>query len=295
MTPPRPFRSLGVPGLLILSLTGAHLGCDLDAKARQRQAEEAARRQREETEPPSPAVLAQLRQSAQDFLTEHNPEITVQGFSFTELTPNLFLIGANVTDVAHGNGYVKQLSAERLRDAELDSDGDVQESGDFLWVIDYLDEQKMAVLAHRHGIGEEVDSVRRAGGYRGGSWASRSWLDDYLLWHCVFHRPSTMGYSYGAPGYSSYPPGYRYYAPSASFQDSDIRPFEAAAAPTNGRSMVFLNGAAWNPPRSTEVPAMTGQAYGVSGHGGYVMGKTGMGGIARGGFGATGHAVHVGS
>ncbi len=292
----RSFRTLAVPGLLLLTATGLHLGCGQSEEARRRQQEEAARRaeaQRHlEVDPPSPEVLEQLRQTSQDFLTEHNPEITVQGFSFTELTPNLFLVGASVTDRAHGNTYVKQLTAERLRDSDWD-DGDVRESGDFLWVIDYLDEAKLQALAQRHGIAGEVDRVRALGP------ADRHshWLESYLIWRMVFHRPSPYGFTYGGPGFFAMAPGYRPDAPARPLQPEDVRPYAPAAAPTGGRSSIFLNGLAWNPPRSVDVPRMTGQAYGINHSGGYVMGKTGLGGVARGGFGATGRAVggHLGS
>ncbi|HET6330435.1 MAG TPA: hypothetical protein VFF76_06555 [Holophagaceae bacterium] len=284
-----------MPGVLILSLSGAQLGCDLDGRARQKQAEEAVLRKQMETNPPSPVVLEQLRQTAQDFLAEHNPEVTVQGFTFTELTPNLFLIGANVTDRVQGNVYVKQLSAERLRDADWGEDGEVKETGDFLWVIDYLDAARMDALARRHGIAGEIDQVRGHNNGTSTGWGQHTWLDDYLLWHFLFNRPSPMGYRYGIPGFSAMAPGFRFYAPNRPFNGDDINPYRQAAAATGGRSAVFLNGAAWNPPRSADVSHMTGQAYGISGAGGFVMGKTGLGGVPRGGFGATGHAVSAGS
>jgi hypothetical protein len=293
----RTFRSLGAPGLLLLTLSGAQLGCGLSADEQRRQAEEAASRaearRHEEVDPPSPAVLEQLRQTAQDFLTEHNTEITVQGFSFTELTPNLFIIGATVIDKVQGNSYVKQLTAERLRDSDWGEDGEVKESGDTLWVIDHLDEVKMRALAQRHGIGNEVDSVSSLNPH---PYGSSHFLENYLIWRMIFHRPSPMGYWYGRPGFSPLAPGFRPDAPNQPLRPEDARPYQAAAAATGGRSSVFLNGAAWNPPRSVDVPNMTGQAYGISRAGGFVMGKTGLGGVARGGFGATGRAVsgHIG-
>lgn len=78
-------RSTAVPGLLLVSLSAAYLGCQREDSEKQRrlQAEAAARHQREETQPPSPAVLEQLRAASQDFLTEHEKGVTVQGFSFT--------------------------------------------------------------------------------------------------------------------------------------------------------------------------------------------------------------------
>ncbi len=289
----RRFRSAAVPGLLLVSLSAAYLGCSREDPEKQRrlQAEEATRRRRAETEPPSPAVLEQLRAAAQDYMTEHEKEVTVQGFSFTQLTPNLYLVGANTAETATGKTGVQQLSAERLRDARKDEDGNVEDHGDFLWVIDRVDAAKMDVLAQRHGIAGEVASVRERHRGDDSSWGHRSWLDDYLLWHFLFHRPSPMGFGYGS-GFMPHPPGYRFYAPQRPFQDADARPYQGATG--GGRSSVFLTGQAWNPPRATEVP-ITGQAYGVSAQHGGFTGKTGIGGIARGGFGAAGHGAAAGS
>jgi len=294
MSPAPRFRSVAVPGLLLVSLSAAYLGCQREDPEKQRrlQAEEAARRKRVEVEPPSPAVLEQLRVAAQDFMTEHVKGVTVQGFSFTQLTPSLYLVGANTTETATGKAEVQQLSAERLRDARKDEDGSTEEHGDFLWVIDRVDAAKMQVLAQRHGIAGEVASVRERHGERS-SWGHRSWLDDYLLWHFLFNRPSPMGFGYGS-GFMPHPPGYRFYAPQRPFQDADAWPYRPAAAPTGGRSSVFLTGQAWNPPRATEVP-ISGQAYGVSARHGGFTGKTGLGGVARSGFGAAGRGAAAGS
>ncbi|MEI6472406.1 MAG: hypothetical protein WCO20_07155, partial [Holophagaceae bacterium] len=112
------YRSLRVPGILMLALSATYMGCGRQEAERTRkaQAEEAARRQREELQPPSPAVLEQLRVASQDFMTEHQADVSVQGFSFTQLTPNLYLVGVNATEGGTGNAVVRQLSAERLRD-----------------------------------------------------------------------------------------------------------------------------------------------------------------------------------
>lgn len=202
-------------------------------------------------------------------------------------------MGANTTDIATGKAGVRQLSAERLRDARKNEDGSIEEQGDFLWVIDTVDAAKMEALAQRHGIAGEVASVRERHRGENASWGHRSWLDDYLLWHFLFRRPSPMGFGYGS-GFMPQPPGYRFYAPQRPFQDADAKPYQAAPAPTGGRSSVFLTGQGWNPPRATEVP-ITGQAYGVSAQHGGFTGKTGMGGMARGGFGAAGHGAAAGS
>ena len=290
----RRYCSAAVPGLLLVSLSAAYLGCDRQDPEKQRrlQAEEAARRHRAEAEPPSPAVLEQLRAASQDFMTEHEPLVTVQGFSFTQLTPNLYLVGANITDLETNKPAVRQLSAERLRDTRLKEDHTVEDRGDTLWVIDRVDAAKMEALAQRHGIAGEVASVRERHENRS-SWGHRSWLDDYLLWHFLFHRPSPMGFGYGM-GFAPQPQGYRFYEPQRPFRDADVRPYQAAAAPTGGRSGVFLSGQAWNPPRAPDVP-ISGQASGVSAQHGGFTGKTGLGGTARGGFGAAGHGAAAGS
>lgn len=292
--PPRPLRrSLQVPGILLLSLSALHLGCGRSERAREEaRREEAARRQREELQPPSPAVLEQLRVASQDYLTEHQPGLSVQGFSFTQLTPNLYLVGVNATDAATQQPVARQLSAERLRDTRTDAEGTLQDRGGFLWVIDEVDAARMQALAQRHGIAGEVDAVRRQHPDRS-AWGHRSWLDDYLLWHFLFHRPAPMGYGYGS-GFAPMAPGWRVNAPARPFREEDARPYQAATAPTGGRSGVFLSGQAWNPPPAHQVP-IAGQAYGVAGPEGGITGKTGLGGVARGGFGAAGRGAAAGS
>lgn len=287
------YRSLRVPGILMLALSATYMGCGRQEAERTRkaQAEEAARRQREELQPPSPAVLEQLRVASQDFMTEHQADVSVQGFSFTQLTPNLYLVGVNATEGGTGNAVVRQLSAERLRDIRPAGENTTEDRG-FLWVIDKVDATKMEALAQRHGIAGEVAAVRERHPERS-SWGHRSWLDDYLLWHFLFNRPSPMGFGYGS-GFAPHPMGYRFNAPGRPFQQEDARPYQSAAAATGGRSGVFLSGQAWNPPRATEVP-ISGQAYGVAGHEGGVTGKTGMGGVARSGFGGIGRGAAAGS
>jgi len=287
----RRFRSATPPLIAILVLSAGITGCDTEAKRQQRQAEENRARRQAETEPPTPEVLSQVRTATDDFMKEHHPALDVESCTFTSLTPNLFLIGVSVKDVLNGNShYVKQLTAERLRDVEDSWLGDQKENGQLLWVIDYADEQKMKVLAERHGFAREVDSIRNEDpSYRRScSWGHRSWLDDYLLWHYVFHRPSPMGYGPGM-GFRPMPMGFRFNDPGRPIQPDDARPFQSAAVPTGGRSSVFLGGSAWRPPLVSQVGSIPGQAFMARGSG--ISGKAAMGSVSRGGFGSAGHAA----
>jgi len=293
------YRSAVPPLVLILAATAGTLACDTQVK-RERRAEEARRkeqweagqRREAETAPPTPEVLAQLRTATDAFVAEHHPELHVEGATFTPLTPNLFLVGVDVKDVLHENRYVAQLTAERLRDG--DWDGEFKENGRLLWVVDYASADKMRELSLRHGFGAEVDRIRdqdRDGHYRA-SWGRRSWLDDYLLWHFLFHRPSAYGYR-GGGAFVPMPQGYRFQDPGHPIAPQDANHFQAAAAPTGGRSMVFLGGSSWRPPSVGSVNALPGQAF-VAGPHGSISGKASMGSVSRGGFGAAGHASGTG-
>jgi len=297
----RRFRSLAPPAVLILAFTAGSTGCDTEAR-RQARAEDARRaqvwedHQRREAEvaPPTPEVLSQVRTAAQTFMDAHHPELLVEDYTFTPLTPNLFLVGASVKDLLHGNRYVSQLTAERLRDVSWGEGEAPRENGQLLWVIDYADARKMAQLAQRHGFGDEVERIRAQDrdGRLQSSWGRRSWLDDYLLWHFLFHRPASYGYHPGG-GFTPMPPGYRPQDPGHPIRPEDAQPFQPAAAATGGRSSVFLGGSAWRPPLVSSVPELPGQAFLVGG-GGSIAGHAAMGAVSRGGFGAAGHAAGSG-
>ena len=293
------YRSAVPPLVLILAATAGTLACDTEGR-RQRRAEEARRnqaweegqRREAETAPPTPEVLEQVRAATSAFLAEHHPELAEEGATFTPLTPNLFLVGAEVRDLLHENRYVAQLTAERLRDG--DWDGEFKENGRLLWVIDYATADKLHDQASRQGFGAEVDRVRdqdRQGQYRA-SWGRRSWLDDYLLWHFLFHRPAAYGYRSGG-GFAPMPPGYRFQDPAHPIAAGDAAHFQAAAAPTGGRSMVFLGGSAWRPPLVGSVGSVPGQAF-VAGPHGTIAGKAALGAMGRGGFGAAGRLAGTG-
>ncbi len=296
------YRTLTPPLVAILTLSAGITGCDTEAsrqreaaeKARQRQLEDSLRREAE-TQAPTELVLNQVRAATEAFMAEHHADLNLEGSTFTALTPNLFLVGVSVREKLRGNAYLKQLTAERLRDVAPDEEGDLHENGEFLWVIDYLDAQKMQVLARRHGLESEVEAIRRQDpGYRhGASWGHRSWLDDYLLWHFLFGRPSAMGFWPGQ-GFRPMAPGFRFQDPGHPMRPEDAQPFRGAAAATGGRSMVFLGGSAWRPPVASQVGPLPGQAFTARGAG--VSGRAPMGSLSRGGFGAAGHvAGHAGS
>jgi len=298
----RRYRSLVPPAVLILAFTAGSTGCDTEARrqaraeeARRNQAWEDGQRRQAECAPPTPEILNQVRTAAQSFMDAQHPELLVEGYTFTPLTPNLFLVGAAVKDLLHGNRYVAQLTAERLRDVSWgEAGGAPRENGQLLWVIDYADERKLGELASRHGFGDEVARIRdqdRDGRFRG-SWGRRTWLDDYLLWHFLFHRPASYGYRPGG-GFSPMAPGFRPQDPAHPIREEDARPFQSAASPTGGRSAVFLGGSAWRPPLVSSVEHLPGQAF-LAGPGGAIAGHAALGAVSRGGFGAAGHAAGAG-
>jgi hypothetical protein len=274
----------------ILVLSGI-AGCDTQAsRERTRIAEETARRQAE-TEPPTQEALSQIRAATEAFMKERHGDEQVQSCAFTSLTPNLFLVGVTVRQ-GGGEATVRQLSAERLRDMEEGwFSGELKENGDLLWVIDDLNEVNMRVLATRHGLGGEVDWIRgQDPGYTTRhSWGHRTWLDDYLLWHYLYHRPAPVLYTPGG-GYQAQPMGYRFQDPGgARIQPEDARPYEAAAARTGGRSAVFLGGSAWRPPPISQAGASHGSTFVARGSG---IARSGAhAAAARGGFGAAGRAA----
>jgi hypothetical protein len=286
------FRSLTPPLITILVLSAGGAGCQTRAsRERARLAEESARRQAE-TEPPTEEVLGQVRAACEAFMKERHPDQTADSFTFTALTPNLFLVGASVRDPAGGPATVRQLSAERLRDVEESwFSGTLKESGDLLWVVDDLDEVQMKALAIRHGLNPEVDAVRDQdpGNGRVHSWGHRSWLDDYLLWHYLFHRPAPVTWAPGS-GYRTQPRGYRFQDPAGGrIQPEDARAYQSAAAATGGRSSVFLGGGAWRPPLASQAGTSRGRTFVARG-----AGITHLGGrsfSARGGFGSAGRSA----
>jgi hypothetical protein len=297
------YRSLVPPAVLILAFTAGGVGCDTEASRRKR-AEEAARnraweddqRHKAEVEPPTAEVTEQVNAATRAFMEERHADLNIEGITFTPMTPNLFLVGVAVHDPIKSNRYVAQLTAERLRDGTWGEGGQVKENGDLVWVMDYADAERMHALAVRHGFDQEVDRIRdldrddRDDRYRS-SWGHRSWLDNYLLWAVLFHRPGSYGYRPGG-GFMPLAPGYRFNDPGRPITPVDAQRFQAAAAPTNGRSMVFLGGSAWRPPMVSPSSPHTGTAF-VAGRSG-ITGKSSTGSVSRGGFGGAGHASGTG-
>lgn len=294
------YRSLVPPAVLILLFTGGSTGCDTEARrqrraeeARQRQAREDGQRREAETDPPTPEVLEQVRAATKAFMDERHPDLAVEGETFTPLTPNLFLVGVAVKDLVHENSFVAQLTAERLRDGDWGEDGEAKDNARLLWLVDYASEEKMKELADRHGFGPEVDRIQELDrdGYRT-SWGRRGWLDNYLLWHYLFHRPPAYSTTPGM-GFAPMAAGYRFQDPGHPITAQDGGRFQAAAAPTGGRSMVFLGGSAWRPPMAGAVAARSGTAF-VAGARGSISGRTTLGAVSRGGFGGFGRAAGTG-
>jgi hypothetical protein len=274
---------------MILAFSAGNTGCDTRAsRERARLADDQARR-RAETDPPSVEVLSQIRAASGAFMSEKHAGESVEGYSFTSLTPNLFLVGVSVRNPPAGGSTVRQLSAERVRDTEESwLTGEPKENGDLLWVIDDLDEVNMKILARRHGLDGEVGALRDSGpGYAyPHSWGRRTWLDDYLLWHYVYHRPAPVACTPGGV-FQAQPLGFRFQEPGTCIQPEDARPYQACAAPTGGRSSVFLGGSAWRPPLATALGETRGQAFAARGSGLAAAGSHGF--FSRGGFGAAGH------
>jgi len=286
------YRSLVPPAVLILVVSaGAAVSIHTArARQRQRQALEDSLRLEAAQAVPTPEVLGQVRAAAKAFMEERHPELNVEGETFTPLTPNLFLVGVAVQDPLHGNRYVARLTAERLRDGDWGEDGEPREEPRLLWLVDYASEDRLRELAGRHGFAEEVDRVRDLGRGRAMSWGQRDWLDDYLLWNYVYQRPPA--YAAAGDGFAALPAGYRLQDPGHPITAADAAWVQAASAPTGGRSRVYLGGWAWRPPPAGSVFARTGTAYGAGPHGS-ISGHFSMG-VARGGFGAAGHAAGTG-
>lgn len=290
------YRGAAPPLVLILAATAGTLACDTQARrearaeaARKNEAWEAGQRREAEIAAPTPEVQAQVDAAVKAFMDGHHPELQTEGSTYTPLTPNLFLVGVSVHDPLKGNSYVAQLTAERLRDVDWGEDDPPRENGRLLWVVDYASAERMRALAQRHGFAEEVDRIRdqdRDNRYQA-SWGHRSWLDDYLLWHFLFHRPLAYGYRGGMAAPMA--PGYRFHDPGRPIAPEDASRFAPAAAPTGGRSMVFLGGSAWRPPLASGAGSLGGQAF-VAGPRGSISGKAATGSVSRGGFGFSGHA-----
>lgn len=279
-TPFRRYRNLTPPLVLILAVTGGNLGCESRAT---REARENESRRRAEVEHPSPQVLDQVRTATGRFMTDRHADLEVEGMTLTALTPNAFLVGVSVKHRTAGNRWVAQLTAERVRE-------DGSEGSDMAWVIDYAEPTKLQQLSQRHGFGHEVSRI--SGMSHQASWGHRSFLDDMLLWHFLFNRPPAYGWS-PMGGFSAMPRGYRFQDPTRPIQAQDGDLFRSAAAPTGGRSSVFLGGSAWRPPTVAQAGPLSGHAYSVS-PSGSVGSRVGLSSVGRGGFGSTGRAAAFG-
>lgn len=245
--PPRTFRSALPPLVLILALTG---GCEskerrearLAEKERLRVIQETAERRKAETEKPSEAVLAQVRSATEAYMKEQHAQEELDELVFTQLTPNLYLLGVQLKAPATNS---RSLTAERFRG---------ENGQEFYWVIEEASRYRMSELAARHGFDKELAQVASESresdwGDPGGSgtWSedttsstrtttthrsslhTASWLGPLLLWHYLYGRPSPMGFSYRNPqrGFSAFAPGYRYTAPQCPFSASVRMNFKA--------------------------------------------------------------------
>lgn len=268
------FRSAIIPTLLIL---GAGMACDEPSSTN-------SSIDSLETEAPQKSELENIRWRCQSFLTEHNPEVTVQGFTFNQLTPNVYLVNVEVTDSKNKNKYLKQLSCEKVKDVKEDDDGDLITQNEELYVIDYADPFKMAQIAERHGFANEVRDISN---HNRGLMAYNTgyhdhWMDDYLIWSTLYNRPYPMYYGYGS-GFAPRPVGFRPYAPAAPISSGFVRgsAFGWVAGRTAGRSSAFTSGIARNPPNVTHLRGSGGTAFSPSG------GKASVSSAGRGGFGGT--------
>ncbi len=309
----RPFRSLLPPMVLILAMSG---GCESSQKRTARLAEEArlrdhqarAERQRAEAEKPSEAVLAQIRSATEAFMKEQHAQEELDELVFTQLTPNLYLLGLQLKTPA---GAKRSLTAERFRG---------EDPQEFFWVIDDATRDKMTVLSGRHGFAQEVEKVAAQatasdwgdeGGRASSSWIddtssgsgdpstrrhgyhAASWLGPILLWHYLYGRPSPMGYSYRNPqrGFNSFAPGYRFTSPQAPFAAGVKDRLGSIPAQTGGHSAVFLAGSAFQPkPMGSHPDLNSARIYSAAPHAGPAT-RVSSASISRGGFGASGHSA----
>lgn len=313
MSPSRPrhFRSLLPPMVLILALTG---GCESSQKRAARLAEEArlrevqmkAERQQAEAEKPSKVVLGQVRSAAEAFMTEQHPQEKLDEVVFTQLTPNLYLLGLMLKEPA---GVKRSLTAERFRN---------EGEGDFYWVIDDASEDKMKVLSERHGFAQEVQAVKAQasaadwdGGGDGSGWSDdapsgssdrtthrssihpASWLGPVLLWHYLYGRPSPMGFSYRNPqgGFNAFAPGYRMTSPQTPFAPAVKDRLSSIPAQTGGHSAVFLAGNSYQPkPMGSHPDLNSAKIYSAGSHAGPAA-RVSSSSVSRGGFGGSGHSA----
>lgn len=258
------FRSAIAPTLLIMAL----LGCDETAPT---QADVF-----DENQNPKQNELDELRWRCQAFLSEHNPEVSVEGFTFNQLTPNVYLVGANVYDSATKSKYVKNLSVERLKDIGEDDEGDLHELDQKVFVIDYADPFKMAQIANRHGFASEVQGIYQHNDKMAGNGYHDSWIDAYIMWSILYNRPQPVYYGYGT-GFVTRPVGYRFYSATPMSVSSVRSGFGWMAA---SRSTAFSSGLSRNPPNVTRLsPGGSGKVFSSAG------GKGVSVSTARGGFG----------
>lgn len=310
---PRHFRSLLPPMVLILALTG---GCESSQKraarlaeeARLREVQEKAERQQAEAEKPSKVVLGQVRSAAEAFMTEQHAQEKLDEVVFTQLTPNLYLLGLKLKEPA---GSKRSLTAERFRN---------EDENDFYWVIDDASEDKMKALAARHGFDKEVEAVKAQAsaadwGDPGGgdstvwlddsttnnqartahrsSFHAASWIGPILLWHYLYGRPSPMGFSYRNPqgGFNAFAPGYRMTSPQTPFAPAVKDRLGSIPAQTGGHSAVFLAGSAYQPkPMGSHPDLNSAKIYSAGSHAGPAA-RVSSSSVSRGGFGGSGHSA----
>jgi len=301
--PSRRFRSALPPLVLILALTG---GCNVkrEEEERLRAGRESAERRRAEAEKPSDAVLLQVRGAAEAYMKERHPQEQVDELVFTQLTPNLYLLGLKLQVPA---STTRSLTAERFRG---------EGGADFLWVIDEASRDRITELAARHGFDTELAQVSRESTESdwgdpaaSGDWSqdtrpaqriahattphTASWLGPLLLWHYLYGRPAPMGFSYRNPqrGFNAFAPGYRYTSPQAPFPPGVKDRLGRIPAQTGGHSAVFLGGTAWQPKAMGEHPGLnSARIYSTSGPASQAA-RVAPGSISRGGFGASGRSA----
>lgn len=317
---PRHFRSLLPPMVLILAMTG---GCESNQKktarlaeeARARRIQEQAERQKAEVEKPSEAVLGQLRGATEAYMAEQHAQEGLDELIFTQLTPNLYLLGLKLKTPADSK---RSLTAERFRK---------EDGQDFYWVIDEATQDKMKELSGRHGFAKEVEQVAAQAkpqdwgdeGSSNGGWTdpgssdgvwndntsstnrnthrsglhTASWLGPILLWHYLYGRPSPMGFSYRNPqrGFNSFAPGYRFTSPQQPFSPGIKDRLGSIPAQTGGHSAVFLAGNAHQPQSMGAHPNInSAKIYSASPGTGSAT-RVSSSSVSRGGFGSAGHSA----
>lgn len=178
-----------------------------------------------------PADQGYFRTLVQDFITERHPELTVQGFNFTDVNSNLWIVGAQVQDRNTQQAYRKDFKVECFQDLQ----------GQTMWQVDYATNQTLQEAVQRQGLQAQVNQLNQT-----------TYLQNLMMWSYLMGRPEPVWYGYNdysAYHYSGY--GYYGFTPRPEYRTryvtvihqsttivNHIHPAPIAQAPTSGRAYV---------------------------------------------------------